>query len=200
MVYDHSVWGLNRINTTLRNISNYNRELYSSNAATLISADITFDPNMTLSFQQERTLLVAFAILKAPDNWLFSNDTWTTVDWLVATECGLYVCAKAYKSESYNNILKEETVGSWAIKELSPYKVDYATRYVSGGHVLDAWVEAAGSSLKDYLVLRTDLQLLIPADESQNFLVFMQRSFNVTHAFMRNTMLEEERYDGIPNE
>jgi hypothetical protein len=170
------------------NISNYNEGRYLRDAATWMSANVTLDPRLTLSFQHQQTLLVAFVILRVPENWLASNDSWTSAERPVATECALYLCAKAYKAKSYNNILKEEVAGSWAVKDPGSYKVDHGAPLIQGGPALDAWADSLGNSLKDDIVPRTDLRLLIPAESSHSLPATMQRSFNVSYGLIQSTM------------
>lgn len=169
------------------NISNYDAGHPTRDAVTSMSANLTFDPNLTLSFKHQDTLLVAFAILKAPANWLASSNSWTTADRHVATECGLYLCAKAYKAESKNNVLEEIVEDSWAGRDPSSYKADHSNHYITGPG-LDRWIESYGPSLDDDFVPRTDLRIQIPAELPQTFPETMQRSFNISFAFIRSTM------------
>lgn len=153
-------------------------------ARTYMTANTTVDANRTIAFQHVETLLMAFTMMKAPEDWLQSHIKWEDAK-PTGTECALYLCANAYESRSENNLVKEQIIGTWAQKAPGSYGVNTsAWNYEAGTGSAQAWIESLGSRLYDARIDRTDLQLLIPPEESNDLPPDVSREFNVSHAFI----------------
>ncbi|KAJ4984100.1 hypothetical protein SVAN01_10388 [Stagonosporopsis vannaccii] len=172
------------------NIRNYLGAFDDSPAAnsttptrTYMTANTTFEAIRTISFKDLETMLMAFLVMRAPQNWLDSQGLWEDAQ-PVATECALYLCANAYQSKSENNLVNESIIGSWTHKVPDSYKLDNESAYFKNNPGAEAWIESLGSTLYDAKVERTDLQLTIPEDLSADFPANMTRKFNVSHNFI----------------
>lgn len=183
---------LNYTAFTLRNgnLSNADLSTYkpsksdqsAGSVVTLLTANTTFDAYETTSFQDLETMISSFVIMKASDEWIEGNVAWNASR-PTATECALYLCANMYKAESQNGKLIEETLRSWTIRDPGSYKADPKAKTFEQGPAADAYVAQKGNKLYDWEIQRTDLQLLIPKEESPNVMSFT-RTFNVTYAFI----------------
>lgn len=155
----------------------------STQPRTYMTANSTFEANRTISFQDLDTLLMAFLVMRAPQDWLDSRGVWEDVK-PIATECALYLCANVYKSKSENNLVNESVISSWAHRVPESYKLNNESAYFVNNPGAEAWVEDLGNTLYDAKINRTDLQLTIPKDLSADLPADMAREFNVSHAFI----------------
>jgi hypothetical protein len=151
---------------------------------TFMTANTTYDPRSTIKFQNSQTLLMAFVTLRAGNAWLELKAQWNQTK-PTATECALYLCANAYKTRCENNILHDEIIGSWAIRDPSSYQLsnDSLTPLDEAKEAFDA---AQGYKLYEPLLSfnHQDLRLLFP-DDSLEKLNITTRDVNITHKFIR---------------
>jgi hypothetical protein len=175
------------------NITNYNSNkgnistfTFDTSGLTYMTMNMTTDPRQTVSFQELRTLLAAFAIFKASDDWTEGKVKWNETK-PIATECALYMCANVYQSQSENGVLSEKLAGSWATKDSKSYRPDPVSKAFTYSPAVEAWADGLQDELYDRNVPRLDLRILIPAEESKGFPEDMARSFNVSYSFIRST-------------
>lgn len=148
--------------------------------ATLLTANITFDALETTSFQDLQTMLISFIVMRPAEEWIQGKVTWN-VSQPVATECALYLCANKYQALVRNGKLKEAMMSSWAVRDPGSYKASQnASNFVPGPEA-DAYVASKGGKLYDWQVQRTDLQLFVPAEETEGS---SPQTFNVSYAFI----------------
>jgi hypothetical protein len=153
---------------------------------TYMTMNMTTDPRQTVSFRELETLLAAFAIFKASDDWIGGRVDWNETR-PIATECALYMCANAYQSQTENGVLSEKLAGSWASKDSKSYRPDPGSEAFTHGPAVEAWADEHEDELYDRNVPRLDLRILIPAEESKELPEDMARSFNVSYSFIRST-------------
>ncbi|KAJ8113770.1 hypothetical protein OPT61_g4167 [Boeremia exigua] len=157
--------------------------------STFMTANTTIDANRTIAFQQIETLLMAFTIIRAPEDWLEFRIKWEEAT-PIATECALYLCANAYQSKSENSVVTGQLLGTWAEKvpgsfgvDTNAWNFDDSNNWNFEGGA-QAWVDSLGSRLYDARIDRMDLQLLIPPEQSKHLPPDVRREFNVSHAFI----------------
>jgi hypothetical protein len=153
----------------------------NSPTRTFMTANTTYDPLSTIKFQDSQTLLMAFVMLRAGNAWLETKASWNQSK-PIATECALYMCANAYQTKSENNILQDEVIGSWAIRDPSSYQVTSVFNQTNAS----AWAAAQGYKLYEPLLSfgHEDLRLLLPPDDLDK-LNITTRNVNITHKFIR---------------
>ena len=185
----YTAFNLPYLNITNYDYSRGNRSTFTSDYSgrTYMTMNSTTDPDQTISFQKLKTLLVAFAVFKASDDWTEGNVDWNETK-PIATECVLYMCANAYQSKIENGVFKEKVIGSWSAKDPKSYRPDPEAGAVSYNPNVEKWADEHGDDLYDTVVPRFDLQLNIPKEESQAFPEDMARSFNVSYNFLRSTV------------
>jgi hypothetical protein len=166
----------------------------------LMTAKPTADPRQTLTFQNLSTMLLSVGIMQADSSFAENKTRWKDTP-IKATECALYLCAKAYQSSVQNNILSETDLGSWANKELNSWRPVADQHIVPGtdkGSVAEVLDPFNGSLYwgdhEDLSISMTDLQIVIPANAtipaplggvgSSN----LTRSFNVSQASISSTI------------
>ncbi|KAJ4325405.1 hypothetical protein N0V94_000747 [Neodidymelliopsis sp. IMI 364377] len=150
---------------------------------TYMTANTTIEVNRTISFKNMDTLLMAFIVMRASDDWLGSQIPWEAST-PTATECALYLCANAYEAKSENSLVEERLVGSWAYKAPGSYQVNWDSDEWNLSPGAEGYVASLGTKLYDAKIGRTDLQLLIPEFSSTAFPAHLPRAFNVSHAFI----------------
>lgn len=151
-----------------------------------MTANTTVNATRTVMFKDMETLLMAFTVMKAPEAWLDHRMKWEDAT-PIAQECALYLCANAYESRSENSVVTERILGSWVRKSAGSY-VAKPDPMQSDPNAPEAWVKSLGNTLYDAKVNRTDLQLLIPLEESEHLPEHVRREFNVSHAFIYSAM------------
>jgi len=134
----------------------------SSPARTLMTANTTYDPRATLKFQRMETLLMAYLIIRASDDWLNLKAAWNQSR-PTATECALYLCANEYETRSQGNALQDNITGSWAIRD--PLSYQLSTSLDTQDLIpAKAWDEEQGAKLYEPIISlgKHDLRLIIP--------------------------------------
>jgi hypothetical protein len=121
---------------------------------TYMTMNATTSPGQTVSFREFRTLLVAFVMLKASDDWIEGRVAWNDTK-PIATECALYMCTNAYQSRSQNGEIKEEVVGSWAVRDTKSYRPDPESTAFEQGPPAEAWADEHSDELYDLKVSQT---------------------------------------------
>jgi hypothetical protein len=185
---DYTAFNLPYLNITNYDSSRGNTSTFTFDLSgrTYMTMNMTTDPRQTVSFQELETLLAAFAIFKASDDWTEGKVKWNETK-PIATECALYMCANAYQSQSENGVLSERLAGSWAAKDSKSYRPDPGSEAFIQGPAVEAWADEHEDELYDRNVPRLDLRILIPAEGSKGFPGDMARSFNVSYSFIRST-------------
>lgn len=167
------------------NIRNYKGLLNTTSpqyTPAYVTANTTAHPNDTISFQQSETLLTAFVVMKAPQEYLEGQMKWEDAK-PTATECALYFCANAYETRSEDNLVTERMLDTWVHKVPESYGASTAS-YFYAPDTARAWIDSLGNTLYDANIDHIDLQLRIPHNESQHLPAQVQREFNVSHAFI----------------
>ncbi|KAJ4338242.1 hypothetical protein N0V95_008100 [Ascochyta clinopodiicola] len=173
------------------NIRNYvglvqdgQQELMSNRTIrTHMTANTTIDANKTVLFKDSETLLMAFIVMRATDEFLDQHVKWEDSQ-PTATECALYLCANAYETKSESNVMKEHILGSWAHKVPGSYGIDWDSGAWEPGPGAVGWVKDFGSKLYEAQIDRTDLQILIPSETSNHLPQDVRRVFNISHEFI----------------
>lgn len=107
----------------------------ASGAADFISGDTIIRPDKTATFQGYETLLTAFPIITTDLEYQNGTKSWNKTI-VTATECGLYLCLKAYQSNMTMGVLEERLLAtttkrkqdSWSITPDNwPSEVNNAT-------------------------------------------------------------------------
>lgn len=78
------------------------------------------NPGQTHTFQDMKTLLLAFQYLQANPSWMNNETTWEDTK-VTAGECGLYFCINEYEPVLNQGVLHEETQKSWTDKVSDSY-------------------------------------------------------------------------------
>ncbi|KAI1117685.1 hypothetical protein F5Y14DRAFT_438998 [Nemania sp. NC0429] len=128
----------------------------------------------TLSFENFTTMIMAVQVMRAAEEYEKGEVVWADTN-VTVTECALYFCVNAYKSSMKQGILEEVLLGSWSKRDLTSYA------NISGegdAHLTQLFDERNNYSFYYDIVnlsndpmpldtFRSDLRLLIPADEVQ---------------------------------
>ncbi|KAK3386569.1 hypothetical protein B0H63DRAFT_520659 [Podospora didyma] len=142
---------------------------YNAKTPVMMTAFINTNYAASVTFQHSNTTFASFLIMRASDEFLFKGVNWNST-WPTVTECGLYFCAKAYKSVSTNGLLQETEVGSWAVREVRSWKAADKWRHWPNQNLtldlekLQRW-DKSHQSLGPVGVRfpRSDLQIRIPS-------------------------------------
>jgi len=190
--YQTSSGGWSYTNYTLSygHIMHFNRKNDGSNSpdrmSVLLTAFMNRDYSTSVSFRDLNTTVATLLIMRAGDGYQHENVSWEDSP-PTATECGLYICAKAYQASANNGVLSETEIGTWAIRERRSWRAaDHQKHGYQPTH--QAWesYDERSLSFADHSVFRTDLQIVIPGSElSQSAGAEVQRKFNVTQATIR---------------
>ncbi|OSS48170.1 hypothetical protein B5807_07722 [Epicoccum nigrum] len=153
----------------------------SGQEATLLTANTTFDPLETISFQDLSTMIVSFKVMRASEEWMQGKVAWNASK-PIATECALHFCANQYRAESQNGQIRETRLNSWVIRDPQSYQANPNASTVEPGPEVDAWVASKGNTLYDRYVPRYDLRLSTPLDQNDES---NPQSFNISYAYIR---------------
>ncbi|KAK1510571.1 uncharacterized protein CCOS01_15402 [Colletotrichum costaricense] len=140
------------------NISNFDSDFGQQVEFT---AQVTTQPGSTLSFQDSKTLIASFAMMKR-DTTKTGNKT---VGGATALECALSFCTNIYRSTVTKGILKEDLIGSYTIRNLNSFLSSPV------GEVIEDEKVKVYNEMTNYTLYysvgfeRTDLQLTIPPDD-----------------------------------
>jgi hypothetical protein len=148
---------------------------------TLLTANTTFYPLETISFQDLSTMIVSFKVIRASEEWMQGKVAWNASK-PIATECALHFCANQYRAESQNGQIRETRLNSWVIRDPQSYQANPNASTVTPGPEVDAWVASTGNTLYDSTVPRYDLCLHTPLDESDES---NPKSFNISYTYIR---------------
>jgi len=143
-----------------------NRFMYGD--AVLLTASASTNYSESMSFRDMNTTIATVLIMRASDDFTHHNVSWEDST-PVATECGVYLCAKAYTATVLNGALQESEVGSWAIREPKSWRAaDVAHHNIEESPIrlgrFDMTFPSFALSEKA-ATFRTDLQLVIPENE-----------------------------------
>lgn len=134
-------------------------------AAAYMSAAALSNPGWTLTFGELNTMIVAVGLIRAEPAYANHSKPWNQTR-STATECALYLCTNAYRSEVSGGKLKEEVVASWSDRVPGTY---YPRSGESESGSWAAYEEYTNYSLDTggaYYAL-DDLQLQIPPAEAE---------------------------------
>jgi hypothetical protein len=166
-----------------------------SGSRILMTLKTMFNVRRTLQFQDPQTLMLAFTIIKASNDYLESGVPWEEPH-PVATGCVLYLCANAYNATSKNGVLNEQVVGSWAIKDPASHGTVNSSKEGPDETRMgpDAY-DLCDPTYDD--VPKHDLRLLIPLEQSEDFSSAMMREVNVSHVLLRSTIDYLHQFAGL---
>ncbi|KAF1839422.1 hypothetical protein BDW02DRAFT_593774 [Decorospora gaudefroyi] len=159
----------------------------SASPRTLMTISTLSRARRTLKFPDVQTLMIGFSVIKASDDYIDSKVPWE-LSRPVATECVMYLCSNAYQASSEAGVLKEDVMGSWAIRDRASHQgID--SKY-SG---FERWIEEDETSSYDLYspgidFPRNDLRLVVPPEQSKSFPTTMAREVNISHALLRSTI------------
>lgn len=183
------------------NIRNYNARFTPEDdkrPQTTLILNATTDPVKTIAHQDLETMLLAFATIRASDDFLAQKSLWNESR-PTATECVLFLCANAYQAVSVNNALEERLIGSWSQKEPKSFEADYSHYVVPVNQTQeDTQARSLGKSILDANELRTDLQLIIPP-QALNASGTINRRFNVSQGFIYSTIMYLTEFSSKPS-
>lgn len=157
-----------------------------------LTAFLNEDYRTSVSFQDMDTTVATLLIMRAADEYEQGKSNWED-SVPTATECALYVCAKAYEASATNGLLHETEIGTWVIREPRSWSTadhpEHQSPTISAETRL-RWqdYDRANSSLGDTDFLRTDLQVVIPESElppEPAGSSSIQRTFNMSQATIR---------------
>jgi hypothetical protein len=148
---------------------------------TLLTANTTFDPLETISFQDLSTMILSFKVMRASEEWMQGKVAWNASK-PIATECALHFCANQYRAESQNGQIRETRLNSWVIRDPQSYQANPNASTVASDPKVDTWVASKGNTLYDRTVPRYDLRLRTPLDESNES---NPQSFNISYTYIR---------------
>jgi hypothetical protein len=126
-----------------------------------LTANTTFNFNDTVSFQGYDTMLMAMAIIKAPEGYINQSQPWEDES-PTATECALWVCAKAVQASSTEGELSEKILQTW--RQRLPQSWEQQHLKDRGSTYDNKTVPDLSKTTlyQTYDRPRTDLQILVP--------------------------------------
>ncbi|KAJ2980786.1 hypothetical protein NUW58_g6857 [Xylaria curta] len=162
---------------------------YILQSDTLSTFQATVFPQNTIHFgnTSNSTMFVVFQIIQSRPDFLNNVSDWRTT-LPMATECGLYFCAKMYSSSVVEGKLQENVTATWSNRDPRSYQAKDVSRKITP----DEWDRDHNYSLyigtKDYV--RSDLQVFIPEDEAMRAGLSedQPRRFNISQATILTTM------------
>lgn len=130
-----------------------------------MAAAAVSNPGLTVSFQEDNTLIAAVAIIRAASVYNGSNWSDTPVR---ATECALSFCTSAYSARVDNGILTESVLGSWSNRDLNSYAYIPSHLWTMSDEKFQVYEDYNNHSLRNtaFDFGRSDLQLRITKDEA----------------------------------
>ncbi|KAK7915197.1 hypothetical protein PG985_012900 [Apiospora marii] len=147
-------------------------QIKDSVVAAYMSAKALDNPGRTLTFAELNTMIVAVGRISAEPAYANQSRPWNQTR-STATECALYFCANAYKSEVRSGKLHEDVVASWSNRVPDSYHPIWDQRLTNTSYeeyIWNAYEDFTNYSLNtgdaDYTL--DDLQLQIPRAEAQS--------------------------------
>ncbi|KAK6222352.1 hypothetical protein LQW54_001052 [Pestalotiopsis sp. IQ-011] len=130
-----------------------------------LAAGAVSNPGLTVSFQEDNTLIAAVAIIRATSGYNGSNWGETPVR---ATECALSFCTSAYAARVDNGILTESVLGSWSNRDLDSYAYIPSQLWTMSDEKFQVYEAYNNYSLRNtaFDFARTDLTLRITKDQA----------------------------------
>ncbi|RAR15227.1 pyridoxamine 5'-phosphate oxidase [Stemphylium lycopersici] len=163
----------------------------SMSPLTLMTMRTLFKANRTLRHSDLQTMMMAFVIIKAPEEWFTGKISWE-LSHPVATECALYFCANAYQAKSENGVLQENVVESWAIQDPAWNKSFESL------NPKEREVVASGPDLYSSIVPygRGDLLLNVPQEQTMDF---PAPKINISRTLIKSTIDYLDVFTGSAN-
>lgn len=163
------------------NISNYDGltncdDDGSSCSDTYMTAIVTTNPGLTLSFADSRTLILAMQVLQADSSWEKNETKWEDTK-VTGVECSLSYCVNIYEPRSETGILHEEAITSWTNMTPDSFSSDRKDE------IDREWENYVNYTLDNSLWgdwERSDLQIFIPNDHEGQKPEFAGETFNIT--------------------
>lgn len=152
----------------------------STRPLTLMTMKTLFKANQTLRYSDLQTMMMAFIIIKASEEWFTGKVSWE-LSHPVATECALYFCANAYQAKSEDGVVQENVVGSWAIQDPA-WNKSFESLTPAEREIV-----ASGPDLYNSIVYhgRGDLILNIPQEQTMNF---PAPKINISQSLIKSTI------------
>lgn len=126
-----------------------------------MTTSMTSDPKQTINFRSNQTLLAAYQLIKAADSYREGSKSWPNVQ-LQATECGLFLDARAIKASVEAGSYREEMLQSWSVKAPESWQTSSSDHYVRDPSQL--WSHDYNPIYHAEYVRRSPFQLTIPSD------------------------------------
>lgn len=146
----------------LNNLNAFPRNDVSYPGTTVMTAQVSLDPDQTITFQDMSTLLMSVSLLKAdqlPDN-SSSYLKWANTA-VSGTECGLYFCIQEHNTTMVNGTLHDES------RSISIQKQPGTFEWLSGEPEKQGWKTQNELFNDVFWSPRSDLQLT-PAEDSNS--------------------------------
>lgn len=158
---------------------------------TWLTANATSDPGETIRFRDMQTLIGSFAIIKAAPEYATKDHPAKWQDTKPsATECALFFCAKALRSEVRDGKLHEQDLDSWHDRVPGSWAPLTIARERKAADAWDALVGASLARPNSLSLARSDLQLAVtrPLRTSYPQARVTLSHFNITQAAVLGTV------------
>ncbi|KAK4888194.1 hypothetical protein LTR27_012874 [Elasticomyces elasticus] len=124
-----------------------------------MTMSLTSDPEKTITFRGNQTLLAAFAFISADHNYRQSRSAWPNVG-LQATECGLFLTAQAVNATVRAGEYHEDILESWSVKRPESWQGSSEDPYIRDPTQL--WSAEYNPIYHELFTNRSDFEIAIP--------------------------------------
>ncbi|KAK5740820.1 hypothetical protein LTR17_004410 [Elasticomyces elasticus] len=124
-----------------------------------MTMSLTSDPEKTITFRGNQTLLAAFAFISADNNYRQSRSAWPNVG-LQATECGLFLTAQAVNATVRSGEYHEDILESWSVKRPESWQGSSEDPYIRDPTQL--WSAEYNLIYHELFTNRSDFEIAIP--------------------------------------
>ena len=148
-------------------LSNWQHQKYDGSRCPMcetatVVANTVLSPEMTVSFQNLSTMIIAWTYLAANASFADGKTTWQDTP-VTAHECSLYLCSQVLQSRVENGKLHEEVLAKWA--ERGPVPINESGITVQIAQERETGVPFSNQSLVDWLLTQGDDNYL-PGEEN----------------------------------
>ncbi|KAL9111739.1 MAG: hypothetical protein Q9227_003798 [Pyrenula ochraceoflavens] len=163
ITYNHSTLiGLENASPILWNPNGYIGTLHGVDAG-LMAGQFSSDPQATIKFQDNQTLLFSSITIRAADSYVANQTEWEYTP-ITATECGLFLCSNNYSASVKNGKFSETTMSTFSKRVPTSYRprnsssiLNKSSPYIGN----DSWNPAYHGL---FYVPRNDFQLQVSED------------------------------------
>ncbi|KAK5728666.1 hypothetical protein LTR15_001805 [Elasticomyces elasticus] len=124
-----------------------------------MTMSLTSDPEKTITFRGNQTLLAAFAFISADHNYRQSRSAWPNVG-LQATKCGLFLTAQAVNATVRAGEYHEDILESWSVKRPESWQGSSEDPYIRDPTQL--WSAEYNPFYHELFTNRSDFEVAIP--------------------------------------